>query len=317
MKLTDKQFIQKWNETKSPTRMAEDLGLTCRSIYKRRAAIERKYGINLDCPAPNSQKRGRAAMTPGNMRREMQIDNGMVVVFSDAHFWPDHTTTAFKALLEMIKEFKPTAIVCNGDALDGASISRFPRMDWSKLPTVAEELEACQHYMGEIEAVAKGAKLFWPLGNHDARLEANIVEHLPAFEGVKGTTLKEYFPAWLPCWSFWVNKDTCIKHRWKGGFSAGRANALNSGVNMITGHTHHLSVMPVSDYNGVRWGVQTGTLANPHSEQFSYCEDSPRDWRSGFVMLTFERGQLLMPELIQVWDEQEGEVQWRGKIYRV
>ena len=80
MKLTDKQFIQKWNDIKSPTRMAEDLGLTCRSIYKRRAALERKYGINLDCPAPNSPKRGRAAMTPGNMRREMDIDNFQVTM---------------------------------------------------------------------------------------------------------------------------------------------------------------------------------------------------------------------------------------------
>jgi hypothetical protein len=215
----------------------------------------------------------------------------------------------------MIKEYKPTAIVCNGDALDGASISRFPRMDWSQLPTVKEELEACQYYLGEIEAVSKGAKLFFPLGNHDARLESKIVENLPAFEGMKGTTLKEYFPAWLPCWSFWVNEDTCIKHRWKGGFGAGRANALNSGVNMITGHTHHLSVMPVNDYNGVRWGVQTGTLCDPNGRQFAYTEDTPKDWNSGFVMLSFERSKLLQPEMIRVWGEDE--VEFRGKIHSV
>jgi hypothetical protein len=172
-----------------------------------------------------------------------------------------------------------------------------------------------QYYLGEIEAVAKGAKLFWPLGNHDARLEMRIIENLPAFEGVRGTTLKEYFPAWLPCWSFWVNEDTCIKHRWKGGFGAGRANALNSGVNMITGHTHHLSVMPVNDYNGVRWGVQTGTLCDPNGQQFAYTEDTPKDWNSGFVMLSFERSKLLQPEMIRVWGEDE--VEFRGKIHQV
>jgi predicted phosphodiesterase len=257
----------------------------------------------------------KTQQTVGNTRRGMELEKGRIIVFSDAHFWPDQTTTAFKALLEMIKEYKPTAIVCNGDALDGASISRFPRADWEKIPSVKEELEACQFYLGEIESIAKGAKLYWPLGNHDARLEMRIIENLPAFEGVRGTTLKEYFPAWLPCWSFWVNEDTCIKHRWKGGFNAGRANALNSGVNMITGHTHHLSCMPVNDYNGVRWGVQTGTLAEPNGQQFAYTEDTPKDWNSGFVMLSFERSKLLQPEIIRVWGEDE--VEFRGKIHAV
>lgn len=314
--LSDEQFIEEWEKIGSPLTFAKLHGMSERAVYNRRRSIEMRLGISL--PTFNDTRVNaftRTQETVGNTRRGMEIEKGRVIVFSDAHFWPDQTTTAFKALLEAIKEYKPTAIVCNGDALDGASISRHPRQDWSKLPTVQEELEAVQYYLGEIENVAKGAKLFWPLGNHDARWEMRIIENLPAFEGVVGTTLKEHFPAWLPCWSFWVNEDTCIKHRWKGGFSAGRANSLNAGVNMITGHTHHLSVMPVSDYNGTRWGVQTGTLADLHGQQFAYTEDTPKDWNSGFVMLSFERSRLLQPEMIRVWGEDE--VEFRGKIHRV
>lgn len=314
--LSDEEFISEWNKIGSPLTFAKTHALTERAVYNRRRSIETRLGINLD--SFNDRRVSdykKTEQTVGNTRRGMEIEKGRVIVFSDAHFWPDQTTTAFKALLEMIKEFKPTAIVCNGDALDGASISRHPRQDWSKLPTVQEELEAVQYYLGEIEAVAKGAKMFWPLGNHDARWEMRIIENLPAFEGVVGTTLKEHFPAWKPCWSFWVNEDTCIKHRWKGGFSAGRANSLNAGVNMITGHTHHLSVMPVSDYNGTRWGVQTGTLADLHGQQFAYTEDTPKDWNSGFVMLSFERSKLLQPEMVRVWGEDE--VEFRGKIHKV
>lgn len=314
--LSDEQFIEEWEKIGSPLTFAKLHGMSERAVYNRRRSIEMRLGISL--PTFNDTRVNaftRTQETVGNTRRGMEIEKGRVIVFSDAHFWPDQTTTAFKALLEAIKEYKPTAIVCNGDALDGASISRHPRQDWSKLPTVQEELEAVQYYLGEIESVAKGAKLFWPLGNHDARWEMRIIENLPAFEGVVGTTLKEHFPAWLPCWSFWVNEDTCIKHRWKGGFSAGRANSLNAGVNMITGHTHHLSVMPVSDYNGTRWGVQTGTLADLHGQQFAYTEDTPKDWNSGFVMLSFERSRLLQPEMIRVWGEDE--VEFRGKIHRV
>ena len=253
--------------------------------------------------------------TPGHVRRGMEIEKGRVIVFSDAHFWPDETTTAFKALLEMIKEFKPTAIVCNGDALDGANLSRFPRQDWNKVPSVKEELDACQYFLGEIEAVAKGAKLFWPIGNHDQRLEMSIIANLPSFEGVRGTSLKDYFPMWNPCWSFWVNEDTCIKHRWKGGWTGGRNNTVNAGVNMITGHTHVLSAIPFNDYNGTRWGVQTGTLADPNGQQFSYTEDTPKDWNSGFIMLSFDRSKMLQPEMIRVWGEDE--VEFRGKIHSV
>ena len=314
--LTDEEFIEQWKKIGSPLSFAKIHAMSERSVYNRRRSIETRLGLEL--PSFKDQRISdykKTEQTVGNTRRGIELEKGRIIVFSDAHFWPDQTTTAFKALLEMIKEFKPTAVVCNGDALDGASISRFPRQDWNAIPSVAEELEACQHFMGEIEAVAKGAKLYWPLGNHDARLEMRIIENLPAFEGVRGTTLKEYFPEWLPCWSFWVNEDTCIKHRWKGGFSAGRANSLNSGVNMITGHTHHLSCMPVGDFNGTRWGVQTGTLADIHGQQFAYTEDTPKDWNSGFVMLSFERSRLLQPEMIRVWGEDE--VEFRGKIHSV
>lgn len=314
--LSDNEFIKEWKKIGSPQKFATAHSMDVRSVYNRRRSIESRLGIEL--PTFNDNRiapEKKIAQTEGHTRRGMDIEKGRVIVFSDAHFWPDVTTTAYKALLEVIKEFKPTAIVCNGDAFDGAGISRHPRMDFDKLPSVKEELEACQHYMSGIEAVGKGAKLFWPLGNHDQRFTANIVNFLPAYEGVPGTSLREYFPLWQPCWSFWINEDTCIKHRWKGGWTGGRNNAVNSGVNMITGHTHVLSAIPFNDYNGTRWGVQTGTLADPHGQQFNYTEDSPKDWNSGFIMLTFDRSKLLQPEMIRVWGEDE--VEFRGEIRKV
>ena len=314
--LTDEQWIESWNKIGSPTEFAKINNIAIRNVMARRRTLENKLGITLDTFASqNPAYAKKIEQTPGHTRRGMDIEKGRVIVFSDAHFWPDDTTTAFKALLEMIKEFKPTAIVCNGDALDGANLSRFPRQDWNKIPTVKEELDACQYYLGEIEAVAKGAKLFWPMGNHDQRLEMSIIANLPSFEGVRGTNLKDYFPMWQPCWSFWVNEDTCIKHRWKGGWTGGRNNAVNSGVNMITGHTHVLSSIPFNDYNGTRWGVQTGTLADPMGQQFAYTEDTPKDWNSGFVMLSFDNSKMLQPEIIRVCGEDA--VDFRGKVHKV
>jgi len=46
-----------------------------------------------------------------------------------------------------------------------------------------------------------------------------------------------------------------------------------------------------------------------------YTEDNPTQWRSGFAVLTYHKKQLLMPELVQKWDE--AHVQFRGKLIEV
>ena len=314
--ITDDEFIKVWNELGSPIKVSKQLKLSIRNVYSRRRNIETKHKIDLSTTDP--QGNGvikKIHQTPGNVRRGIELDKGVIIVFSDAHFWPDDTTTAFRALIHLIKELKPKVIVNNGDAFDGGSISRFPRLQWDRKPTVKDELEACKFYLGEIEDIAK-CPLIWTLGNHDARFETILANNVSQFDGVKGFTLKDHFPRWQPCWSYWVNEDTVIKHRYKGGRTAGYANALNSGVNIITGHTHVLAVQPITNYNGTIWGVQTGTLAEPNNMQFAdYTEDNPKDWRSGFAVLTFERGQLLMPELVQVFGENE--VVFRGNIIKV
>jgi hypothetical protein len=118
--LTDEEWIASWNELKSPEKFSKANKINIRNVYARRRSIETRLGIQLETfvdKHPTQIK--KIQQTPGHVRRGMNIEKGRVIVFSDAHFWPDETTTAFKALLEMIKEYKPTAVVCNGDALDG------------------------------------------------------------------------------------------------------------------------------------------------------------------------------------------------------
>lgn len=324
------EFIRLFKELGSPQAVADFLNIAVRNVYRRRSDLARKgifletqnisgHTIKYDKASIEAKLKERLEATRHSVRRGITMEKGRVLVFSDAHFYPDDETTAFRALLECIKEFKPEIIVCNGDAFDGASISRHPRIGWDSKPSVKEELEAVTYHLNQIEEASTfKSNLIWSLGNHDARMETFLAANAPQFEGVKGFCLKDHFPHWQPCWSYWINDETVIKHKWKGSFGAGRANALNSGKHFVTGHTHVLAVQPITDYNGTRYGVQTGMLANPDGDQFSdYTEDNPKDWRSGFAMLTFDRGQMLMPELIQVWDEKAGEVQFRGKIWGV
>lgn len=310
--VSDVEFVKLYQECGSPAELSKKLGVAIRNIYGRRRRLETKMGITLKSRRTELIEVAQIQ----HSRANCDIKNGTVIVFSDAHFWPGIYSTAYRALLALIKELKPSVIVNNGDAFDGASISRWPRIGWDNKPSVRQELDAVDECLAEIESVRRGAKLFWPLGNHDARFENILAAKVPEFEGVRGFTLKDNFPAWKPCWLLQINGDTIIKHRHKGGVHATRNSTLNAGRTMVTGHLHSLKVAPLTDYNGTRWGVDTGTLADPVGPQFEdYTEANPSDWRSGFVVLTYHNGRLLWPEVCHVIEE--GKAEFRGRIIEV
>jgi len=307
LKYTDAQITEAWQRLNSPSAVSKELGISIRNLHARRRAIESKTGELLVYKPPEH------ATHPD--RYDLGILNGQIIVFSDAHFWPGQRTTAFKALLCFITELQPKAIVNNGDAFDGASISRHPQIAWEKTPSIIQELKACEAALEEIEVAAGRAKKIWTLGNHDARFESRLSAQAPQFEFVHGFHLKDHFPSWKPCWSVW-NGDTVIKHRWKGGIHATHNNTVGAGVNIVTGHLHSLKVTPYDDYRGTRFGVDTGTLADPHGPQFrAYLEESPTNWRSGFIVLTWKDGRLLWPEIVSVFDKNH--VQFRGEVINV
>jgi hypothetical protein len=310
-KATDEQLLEALTTTRSPVKLARMFDMSERAVIGR----IRKLGI----PPLSYAERGDAPKTPlriAHGRIDMKVSDGVVVVFSDAHYFPGVISTAHRALLKLIEQLKPVAVCANGDVFDGAGISRHPRIGWDSKPGVMDELKAVKARMDEIEAVSKGAQLIWQLGNHCARFETYLAANAPQFEGVKGFTLKDHFPFWRPCWGLWVNDDVVIKHRMRGGIHATHNNTVNAGVTMVTGHLHSLKVTPFSDYRGTRFGVDTGTLADPYGPQFSdYTELGPTNWRSGFAVLTFRDGKLMWPELVHVLEE--GVAEFRGEFLHV
>jgi hypothetical protein len=317
---TDTEVLELWRTHKSAARIAEATGMNVRGIMSRRRALEQRHGIKLASDNPQTERFAHLQTAHEHPKRyDLGILNGTVLVFSDAHFWPGIRTTAFKGLLHLIRNMQPHAVVNGGDAFDGASISRFPRIGWDSTPTLVQELKACDASLGEIEEAAKAARanvaLPWCLGNHDARFENRLAANAPQYEQIKGFSLKDHFPAWRPCWAVW-NGNTIIKHRYKGGVHATHNNTVNSGVSIVTGHLHSLKVTPFDDYNGTRYGVDTGTLADPHGPQFeNYLEAGPTNWRSGFVVLTFKDGRLLWPEVVKVHGP--GHIEFRGQVMDV
>lgn len=292
---------------------ARHLGLNLRSVSMRRVNIEKKTGRQIVAPDKRTTRVGAEHAA----RIHLKVHDGVVIIGSDAHIWPGPATTAMRAFLKFAKDMAPAAVILNGDVVDMAQASRHPPIGWETRPTIADEIEATKDQLHKLAlAVGRECKLIWTLGNHDARFETRLATHAPEYAKVHGVHLKDHFPSWSACWSAWINDDVVVKHRFKGGIHATHNNTVNAGRSMVTGHLHSQKVTPFTDYNGTRYGVDTGCLANPEGFQFmDYTEDNPKNWRSGFAVLTFIGGKLLMPELVQVWDDDH--VQFRGRLVKV
>jgi hypothetical protein len=312
---SDADFIKLF-ESVGPQATAKKLRTSSRAVYFRRETLERTYQRQITSP-----RNGNGEVTRHKIehaaRLHFDVFNGEVLIGSDAHIWPGPPTTAMRAFIRFCEERKPRLVVMNGDVVDLPQVSRHPPIGWENHPTVADEIEAAQELLERIEnAAPRNSKLVWTLGNHDGRFETRLATVAPEYARLNGFHLKDYFPKWSACWSAWVNNEVVIKHRWKGGAHATHNNAVQSGKHMVTGHLHSQKVTPYTDYTGTRYGIDTGCLADPDAQAFvDYTEDGPKNWRSGFAVLTFRDGKLLPPELVTVWDKSS--VVFRGEIIRV
>lgn len=307
--LSDADFISEFLLL-GGTGLAKKYHVTERSVYARRAALSSRFDKHI--PAPSDF--GNVDDHPEHV--DLTIKNGYVIVGSDFHIWPGVNGPALRAFKKLVDDIRPSAVILNGDVLDFPRISRHPPIGWENTPSPQQEIEAAQDHLSDIEKASRRARKIWTLGNHDSRFETKLATVAPEFAKVAGIHLKDHFALWEPGWLARINGNTVVKHRWKGGVHATHNNTVNSGVTMVTGHLHSQKVTPFTDYNGTRYGVDTGCVADPAHRAFTgYTEGNPLNWRSGFCLLHYIEGRLLEPQLVSVWDEKH--VQYRGELIKV
>lgn len=317
--VTDHQFVKIWREHNGNTvAVSRALGCDVRTLYRSRRRAEQNLGLSLGAEKHNTQ----AVIRKHKARISLTIKDAVLPIGGDVHVAPDGRTTVQHAFIATVKRIKPRHVILVGDVFDGARISRHPRIGFLEdRPTVRDELKAVGEFLTELEnAAPRGSMLIWCLGNHDARYESYLAAVAPEMEGVRGMHLKDHFPKWLPCWAAHINEGTqshtVIKHRWHNGIHASYNNVLKSGVSFVTGHLHKLDARKWRDLTGRRYGVDAGFMADIDDPQFvHYTEDNPKDWDSGFPILTFKNSRLMRPEFVQKWDEHS--VEWRGELIPV
>ena len=256
-------------------------------------------------------------------RVQIPVKDGCVLVVSDMHYY-GAPSRSHRASLVLADRLRPYAVINNGDAIDGASISRWPVGSFTELagrPSVAEELKVAADRLADYERRRYFKLRVWNMGNHCSRFETKLAEKVPEYAGVEGFTLKEHFPGWLPAWrTDFVREDgtpeLILQHRFKGGMHAGQNNVLWSGTNYVTGHDHMLKAYSVTTAQGTFWGIHAGTMAPIDSKLFlHYTEDRPVNWQEGFAILWFRGGRFIGPELVHALPD--GRVPFRGELLKL
>ena len=301
IKLTDDEFASRWRlHGGSPHRFAKAEGYDISAVYKRRARLAQNGVVLTTVPIQHWVKGANAFGTadwqkvarPYRARQAATIKDGTMIVFGDAHYWPGEPSVAHQALCLITKRLNPKIIIANGDVFDGATISRHDVLGWQKLPTVIEELSTAKSRLEEIERSAPKAQRFFTVGNHDSRFDRRLATEIAEFENVPGMRLEDHLSGWPMSYSVVVNGESdpvFIVHNIRGGMYAPRNNALATGCTVITGHLHSQKALPVKTLLNEWEGIDHGCLADVDHAAFSYRMDRPADWRSGFVVMTFDK----------------------------
>jgi len=317
--LTREQLIKAWDICGgSPQAIAEHLGIDVRVIYRQRRKLYEQEGILLKTVIPHGagihNTYGWQA-EPSTFQEAMDftITDGCMIVASDAHYWPLRSPfplqspLAHRALLKLLKQLKPKLVALNGDFFDGSRASRFDAMGWQELPTIIEELDAVKQRFREIEGACGDAQRWFGPGNHDTRFDRQLATNMPEYKGVPGMRIKDHLEGWPMAYVAVVNRHVdvpvLVMHNFRGGIHGPWTSVQNAGpgCTIILGHNHSQKNYPLTGFFRTAYGVDAGCIADVDHPAFSWAMARPRNWRSGFCVLTFDRmGRHLPPEFCEV-----------------
>lgn len=296
-------------------KVKEDLGYsTARNVYKVRREVQRRLGITLPAEKDFSKANFPEFLNIPIERKKEYV----IAIGSDKHNIPGDTPQAFKAFLHLLENIKPDIILINGDWFDFQSIARFHRIGWQQNPALSEELECGLADLEQIERASPRSKRIFTLGNHDMRFDGKLSNCLPEFENIHGSSLEHHLKKWQVGMSATFNDFFIVKHRWHGGIHANYNNVLRGGRDIATGHTHKLNIRPWTDYNGTRYGIETGTLSDLYDESFLYTESNAVDWQPGCAVVTVSDNIIIptvCPIVIDKNHRRQGKLHYQGVWY--
>lgn len=240
---------------------------------------------------------------------------------------PDHDPILQKAVLRVIRDYKPTDIYEVGDLINADRVSSYGH-DFD-VPRLAEEFKEGKRVLGEMARVARTANpavnLYFLLGNHERRVQKYVNRYAPELADLEKNgeqvltvpyllDLKELGYQTVDYWQeMKIDKDTLVFHgdkiSEKGGATA-QKNIDKFGKSVVAGHTHRLALVFRTQSDEVKFGMETGSLCK---RNLHYPYSRKPDWQNGFAFLGVDRDGKLHPTVVPIVD---GRFTFGGKIYK-
>lgn len=211
-----------------------------------------------------------------------------IFFISDCHV-PFHDKAALRLVMEVIKDFKPTILVSNGDFLDCMAISRHSK-DPSRKIGLKKEIDLANKILDQLDVLCPKARRIFLEGNHESRLPRYLEEKAPELVGMVGMSIPEMLNLKTRGWEHVGYKDDIrigkvfVTH---DVGSAGRYNAYRCldtyQASIVTGHTHRLAYVVEGDAAGGRKvSAQFGWLGDVNQIDWMHRVKARREWTTGF-----------------------------------
>ena len=102
-KITDDELLREFQTLGSPSEIARKYQMDVTTAYKRRRTLEKKLGVTIETKCDDGRK--FPTFIPNDKRiAQHTVENGMVFIASDAHYWPGESTVALKRSLSSSRD---------------------------------------------------------------------------------------------------------------------------------------------------------------------------------------------------------------------
>ena len=214
-----------------------------------------------------------------------------VGILSDVHL-PYHNIEALTCAIKYLKNEKVDAVLLNGDTLDCHQLSRFVKDP--KKRDFKYELDTLKTFINVLEKQLD-CKIFFKVGNHEARYEKFLLEKAHELIGVEEFSFENIIKARANGIEM-ISSNRYMKlnelngihgHEYIGGISApvnvARGLYLRGKVSAFQGHNHSTSEHSETDMNGkitTTWSI--GCLSELHP---AYMPLNKWNWGCAMVEL--------------------------------
>jgi predicted phosphodiesterase len=260
-------------------------------IRELKKELQKKLEDKQACEFPNSS-------TP-DFCDYITIDADKAIILGDAEI-PDHDATLFQLAYNLGSQFDIKTLIVNGDFLALDSFSSFARDTVHKL-AFKEELEPAIKSLSIF--LSQFSQIIWITGNHESRLSRKIEGHLNVGDFLTkfsdGIQFSEYSYMILTS----GGKEIMVGHPSNYSrvpLSVPREMAAVKHMNVICGHTHHLSLG--YDRSGNYFIAESGCCRNPLKTRYKQLKMTTfPSWNPGFIMILNGSPFLITHENAEFW----------------